>query len=372
MPDEIYDVAVVGAGPAGATAAILLSQKERSVVLVDGDTFPRSTTASTWISPKTIPLLEEIGVDTDRLPTEPFLDVTFFDASFGKTAKPTFTVPAGYLIDRGSLDNALVEAAGAAGVTMVQGCAVTDVRLAESTITLTVKDHQPIDGKLLVLATGTGSPLLGRCGFPPGLGDAPLWTAQLDVPLDAGDANQPPRVAVVLGLNRGSSFGFICVTKDCLSLSIHWCGKPLEAVSAFVQLCKSAFEHGVAGVDLSKQAAAAKPVISPAGAALDLDSHVGKHTLLIGSAGGFVSAAGNEGIYPAMWSAQIAARVAKSSLSSTFSQDELMTFDSQWRMEMANYLRPPNTDSQFLLPLVFSNQAMADRMGGAFFWGENI
>ena len=31
---------------------------------------------------------------------------------------------------------------------------------------------------------------------------------------------------------------------------------------------------------------------------------------------------------------------------------------------------PP--DSQFLIPLIFSNQPMADRMGAAFFSGENI
>jgi hypothetical protein len=41
-------------------------------------------------------------------------------------------------------------------------------------------------------------------------------------------------------------------------------------------------------------------------------------------------------------------------------------------MQMANYIRPPHTDIQFLLPLIFTNQPMADRMGAAFFHGENI
>jgi flavin-dependent dehydrogenase len=103
-----------------------------------------------------------------------------------------------------------------------------------------------------------------------------------------------------------------------------------------------------------------------------MDTHVGKHTLVIGDAGGFVSAASNEGIYPAMWSAQIAAEVIEAALQSPHSQDELMAFDSKWRMKMADYLRRPNTDSQFLIPLIFSNQPMADRMGAAFFSGENI
>jgi len=39
---------------------------------------------------------------------------------------------------------------------------------------------------------------------------------------------------------------------------------------------------------------------------------------------------------------------------------------------MAEYLRPPNADLHFLLPLVFSNQQMADRMALACWQGENI
>ena len=39
---------------------------------------------------------------------------------------------------------------------------------------------------------------------------------------------------------------------------------------------------------------------------------------------------------------------------------------------MADFLRPPNTDLKLLLPLIFTNQPMADRMAAAFFGGENI
>ena len=49
-----------------------------------------------------------------------------------------------------------------------------------------------------------------------------------------------------------------------------------------------------------------------------------------------------------------------------------MKFDSVWRIQMADYIRSPQTDTQFLLPLVFSNQPMADRFAAAFFCGENI
>jgi len=141
-------------------------------------------------------------------------------------------------------------------------------------------------------------------------------------------------------------------------------------------LCKTAHERGVVPMDLSPAAAAATVVSSPASAGLDMETHVGKHSLVFGDAGGFVSAASNEGIYPGMWSAQLAAEVAETALQAAKNgrptQDELMRFDSLWRIQMADYLRSPHTDIQFILPLIFSNQPMADRMGAAFFSGENI
>jgi flavin-dependent dehydrogenase len=99
---------------------------------------------------------------------------------------------------------------------------------------------------------------------------------------------------------------------------------------------------------------------------------VGKHTLVIGDAGGFFASSSHEGIYPAMWSASIAAKVVQKAKENALSQDVLMTFDTRWRLKMGEFLRPPNTDLHLLLPLIFSNQPMADRMAAAFFGGENV
>ena len=39
---------------------------------------------------------------------------------------------------------------------------------------------------------------------------------------------------------------------------------------------------------------------------------------------------------------------------------------------MAGYQRPPNTDMPLLAPLIYANRPKTDRMGSAFFFGENI
>lgn len=372
MNSEVYDVVVIGAGPAGASIAILLAKQGRRVVVVDRSRFPRDQTSTQWLSKQAKDVLVELDVATKALLGCPFHTVTFYNADFSKTAKPSFSETPGYLIDRAALDNALAVAVRRAGIALLEGSAVTDIRLTETSAILTLADGARVEGRLLMLAPGTGSPLRDRCGFPSSRSTPPMWTARVDVGAEGGSTTAGPHVDVVLGLDRCGSFGVWCVAKDRASVAVNWLGERDEAIPTLINLCKTAFERKVVRTDLSMQAVEARPVYSPAAEALDMDSHVGKHTLLIGDAGGFISAASSEGIYPAMWSARIAAEVADAALGTVHSQDELMSFDSKWRMQMADYLRSPNTDIQFLLPLIFSNQPMADRMGAAFFAGKNI
>jgi len=386
MVEEIYDVAIVGAGPAGATAAIQLGRKGYQVALVDRAAFPRPVSCAGWLSAMVEPLLAELALPVKTLLKSPFRDVTLFNADLTKSAKPRFESSAGYLVDRAAFDNALVKAAVQHGVTLYQSSAVTDIRLKERSVDVALANAKRISSRLLLLASGRGSELLDRIGFPRQSGGNPLWSAQAEavgihsvaagLKRPASDAatatSAEPHVGVVLGLDGGGSFGLCCTSKDRVLVNVNWAGARERAIPTLVELCKAAFRNRAVPVDLSKQAESAELVRSPASVALDMDSHVAKNTLLIGDAGGFISAASNEGIYPAMWSAKLAAQAIDSALQSDLTQDELMTFDSLWRTQMADHLRSPHADIRFLLPLIFQNQPMADRMGAAFFFGENL
>ncbi len=372
MGDGIYDVVVVGAGPAGAAAAILMAGKGRRVVLIDKATFPRPVPCAGWVNMACVPLLNDLGVDTAPYEKCKFKDVRFFKPDFTETAVPAFESPPGFLVDRTDFDNTLVSTAGRQGVELVLGCAAADIALNESSACVKLADGRSIEARLLILAAGRDTDLLQCVGVRVGSAGQLIWTAQVGASLESGVGPSEPQVSVVFGMDKVGSFGMCCVAPDRVSVSVHWMGEREDVAAALVHLCRQAFEHEVVPVELASQAATARLSATPASAALEMDSHVGKHALVIGEAGGFVSAASNEGIYPAMWSARIAVDVANKALDCVHSQDELMTFNSVWRMEMADYLRSPHTDIQFLLPLIFSNQPMANRMGAAFFLGENI
>lgn len=69
-----FDVAVIGAGPAGSTAAISLSNKGYKVAIVDKAKFPRDKACGDVIGPKAQYLLDKINVKT-----RPFVPISDMD-----------------------------------------------------------------------------------------------------------------------------------------------------------------------------------------------------------------------------------------------------------------------------------------------------
>jgi 2-polyprenyl-6-methoxyphenol hydroxylase-like FAD-dependent oxidoreductase len=59
-----YDAIIVGAGPAGSTAAILLAQAGWSVALIEKHAFPRRKVCGECIAATNLPLLDALGVGT--------------------------------------------------------------------------------------------------------------------------------------------------------------------------------------------------------------------------------------------------------------------------------------------------------------------
>ena len=60
-----HDAIVIGAGPAGSTAAILLAQAGWSVALVEKQVFPRRKVCGECIAATNLPLLDELGISED-------------------------------------------------------------------------------------------------------------------------------------------------------------------------------------------------------------------------------------------------------------------------------------------------------------------
>ena len=365
-----FEVAIVGAGPSGATSAIKLAGLGHRVALIDTVASPRKATSTAWMSAQAKPLLDALGVSVKKLAGRTVNSVTFYNADLSQSARPNFVEPPGMVLDRSRFRRELVRTARKSGATLLDGCRVTEVVLEEEAVSLMADEADPIRSRLLIVAAGQGSPLLARFEHGAGASSAASWIAQVNAEVSGYKGG--PAMGVVLGIDAASSFGWFIRMDDRLSVGVHITQDEATVARRLAALCRELADVKIVEADLSDMAADAGVHGSPCGVALSRESHVAKHTLIVGDAGGFVSAASGEGIYPAMWSASIAADVISEALGSANPQDRLREFDSRWRGALADYLRAPNTDMQYLVPLIFTNQPMADRMGAAFFSGENI
>ena len=107
-----YDVIIVGAGPAGSSAAAILGEKGHSVLLVDKESFPRDKTCGDGITYKALPALKRLGLDTKIKNDSPFqtngYTLVFRDNTKLIFEKPPSDEALAYIISRHEFDNILL------------------------------------------------------------------------------------------------------------------------------------------------------------------------------------------------------------------------------------------------------------------------
>jgi geranylgeranyl reductase family protein len=118
----MWDLIIVGAGPAGSTAALsaLRSNPRASVLLLDAAPFPRDRVCGDGIAPHALDVLRELGVDVDPLVagTRPIIRLRMRSPG-GIVAARAFARPA-HVVPRVLFDHRLVRAAVAAGAVLQQ------------------------------------------------------------------------------------------------------------------------------------------------------------------------------------------------------------------------------------------------------------
>jgi flavin-dependent dehydrogenase len=327
---RIYDVAVVGAGPAGSATATYLARAGLDVVLVDRATFPRDKPCAEYLSPAVEPLLADLGALAAIEATHPARlrgfrvfapDGRMFQGDFagarGDDSSPKYET--GLAVTRTILDAALVVAARDAGAAVRENWrmsgldwnATTHVWRLSSTLTGT-EEH--LDARTLIGADGVHSRVARRLGLRleartrkiaivahlrgiEGLSDyGEMHVANRRyvgiAPLDPAAVTARCNVAMVVDERR-----------EGRALA----GKPqeylLDALRTFPRLR-----------DRVEALSVARPALTTSRLSSRVRRRSAEAALLVGDAAGYYDPFTGEGIYHALRSAQIASSVLLAAL----------------------------------------------------------
>ncbi len=139
------DVAVIGAGPGGCTAAALLAASGLRVKVIERERFPRFHIGESLL-PACEPILARMGVDLDALGYLRKYGAEFYDEATGDFREYPFAeglsgaIPYTHQVERSTFDNDLVDAVRRAGAEVELATSVVDVQIDERAVAFTLAE----------------------------------------------------------------------------------------------------------------------------------------------------------------------------------------------------------------------------------------
>jgi geranylgeranyl reductase family protein len=313
-------VIVVGAGPAGATAARTLATAGVPVRLVDRRSFPRNKPCGGGLSMRVLRRFPYLERELSRISIHT-VSRLYLEGPGGEATTISSDGPAALMVRRLEFDALLVSLAVEAGADLISGVDVATARQTAGGITITARDGRRFEAPIVVAADGVHSVVGRRLGLYRGwpstavaldmmeetprtilrdLDPSTMWVAYGFNPQDDG---QPT------GGRASKGYAYIFPKRDHVNVGIGYVLDyfreavdlaPYDLQCGFVQRLR---DRGlVAGASVRQNFT---PFLIPVGGPLRQPGR--GRVLLAGDAGGFVNAFTAEGIYYAMVSGELAA-----------------------------------------------------------------
>jgi geranylgeranyl reductase family protein len=291
---QIYDVTVVGAGPAGATLAYELAKKGIAVLLLEKEKLPRYKCCAGGITARTTRLLD---FDISEAVEDVVYQVTL-SYNFAKSYTAQHPQPLIYTVMRDSFDRLLVRKAQQSGAVLIDGQKVKQLRTNAAGVEISTTDRL-FHSRILAGADGARSIVAREAGMTRNMKYLAALESEVTVP-DEELAKWKSRVEIDLGCIPG---GYAWVFPKQKHLSIG--AGCLASEAKDLQRRYAAFLSSlpISSCTVSRTGSHMIPVCGRRAVVWH------DRTLLLGDAAGLADPMTGEGIYHAIKSARLAAPV---------------------------------------------------------------
>lgn len=333
LHDRIWDVIIIGAGPAGSAAAIQLAGRGHQVLLLDRFLFPRDKVCGDGLLPDALGCLEALGLgDTVRSQGYAINSMTIFSPG-----GVSFDVPGTFIsIERAKLDATIARYACEAGATVCQATVAQIEQTGNELVEVGIRERQqPVKARFVIIATGAELNLAEKAGLVAVARPSALAmrcyvqsAVELPYPVLSYDKSIRPGYAWIFPLGGGKyNMGCGMLLKEQTARG----GALLrEIYQAFVSRFPMAREIVSSGTQLTPLRGAALKCSLP-----KADRAADRSVLAVGETIGTTLPFTGEGIGTAMTSARLAADAIDRALSADGPVDT-----SQYPVRLDRELRP--------------------------------
>lgn len=300
----MYDLIIVGAGPAGTAAARVAAQQGLKTLLLEKEKIPRNKLCGGGVTPKVLRLLD-FNLPTDLIECS-VRSVRLHVGEDCHNFETDRTLT--YMTSRAPFDAFLAEKAVEAGAELKDASRVRSVNVTESYAEVNIHDGS-FRSHMIIGADGTaGLVAAGAQLYSHWSPDQVSYAIESEIPVGEGIVQEFIQSSGYFDLFFGASpagYGWIFPKRDHLTVGVGCTLRKLRdgrgLFEAFVKSLPGLSEHHVPRPQAH---------LIPLGGAARVPT-VGRRVLLAGDSAGFADPFFGEGIYFAILSGQIAGEVVK-------------------------------------------------------------
>ncbi|MBN1281124.1 MAG: NAD(P)/FAD-dependent oxidoreductase [Candidatus Thermoplasmatota archaeon] len=332
-----YDVTIVGAGPAGSTAAKYLAERGLKTLLLDKETFPRDKPCGGGLP---IRVLQRFPYVVNENIIESYSSSgTTFSPSLRYRVEAQTTTPLIATVLRRTFDAALVKCATDAGAVFQAHTPVSAIHITDEIAQVMTKQGETVESDVIIGADGVSSIVAKKSGLQKtGIEKGVCLMQEFHVPEPTMDEyfKSSRHCYVHSRFKTLTGYGWVFPKKEHLNIGFGVIQAFKQDQNHKVNL-REAYKEYIAFLQETNLVPKNLQDAPLKGGALP--THPLEHTyadrlLLVGDAAGFINPLSGEGIYYAMVSGEIAAGViAEAFQKRQFGREFLSRYQTRWQKE---------------------------------------